>query len=571
LIVARTPSYLIYGLDDRPPALVRLALGLQHVAVMSVGWIFVVVVVSAIGGSRTDVADVIRASMIASGVATILQARVIGAVGSGYLCPFSAGPAYIAASIQAGRAGGLPLIFGMTALMGLFEGLMSRVIGRLRVLFPPEVTGLVVAMVGIELVGLATPRITGFRAGEAGSNLPALATGLATLAAMVGPTIWGTSRLRLYPVLIGLAVGYATAAAFGLLTWDALRPALGAPLVGMPRLAAPAWSFDASAAVTFIVASVSSTLKIVGDLTMCQKTNDADWTRTDMKSVSGGILVGGISTGLAGLLGGMGQSTFSSNVGLSIATGATSRVIAWPCGAIVISLAFFPRLANLFAAMPEPVMGAILVYVASFMIVGGIQVLSSRMLDARKTFVVGIAFIFGLSVEMVPGLYAGMPAVLAPLFSSSLSLATVLVVALNLVMRIGIAKRRTLELTVGAADQFDAISRFMNAQGAAWGARPDVISRAIGAMNEFVENAGELELSNPVIRIDVIFDEFNLDVVIRYDGVPLAFPSVRPPAEVLHEPAAVARLAGFMIRRYTDRIDCQRVGRQCTVLLHFDH
>ena len=71
--------------------------------------------------------------------------------------------------------------------------------------------------------------------------------------------------------------------------------------------------------------------------------------------------------------------------------------------------------------MPDPVMGAILVYVACYMILAGIQVITSRMLDARRIFVVGIALIFGLSVDMVPGLYRDVPNQIQPLFSSSLS------------------------------------------------------------------------------------------------------------------------------------------------------
>jgi xanthine/uracil permease len=61
-------------------------------------------------------------------------------------------------------------------------------------------------------------------------------------------------------------------------------------------------------------------------------------------------------------------------------------------------------------------MGAVLVYVACFMIVGGLQVITSRMLDVRRTFVVGIALIFGLSVEMVPELYRQVPNSVSPLF-----------------------------------------------------------------------------------------------------------------------------------------------------------
>lgn len=74
--------------------------------------------------------------------------------------------AYITASILAGKLGGLPLLFGLTVVSGVFESILSRLVQRLRVLFPPEVTGLVVAMVGIELIALAAPRFLGFQSSE---------------------------------------------------------------------------------------------------------------------------------------------------------------------------------------------------------------------------------------------------------------------------------------------------------------------------------------------------------------------------------------------------------------------
>ena len=162
--MAKKPAGLIYGVDDKPPLSTLLLLGLQHVSVMSVGWIFVVVIITGIGGTQEEVTNVLRISMIASGIATILQSLPNSQVGSGYFCPISSGPAYISASILAGKAGGLRAVFTMTMLSGLFEGLLARVVTRLRPLFPPEVTGLVVTMVGVQLVALGCPGFSGFRA-----------------------------------------------------------------------------------------------------------------------------------------------------------------------------------------------------------------------------------------------------------------------------------------------------------------------------------------------------------------------------------------------------------------------
>lgn len=568
--MARKPVGLIYGVDDTPPFAVSALLGLQHVFVMTAGWIMVVVIVTTIGGTEDQVANVLRMSMIASGIATILQSLANSPLGSGYFCPISSGPAYISASTLAGRFGGLSAIFGLSMISGLFEGLLSRVLPRLRPLFPPEVTGLVVTMVGVELIALGTPRFLGFQNGD-GPHGTATAVAALTLAAMIAPTVWGKGKLKLYPLLIGLVTGCVCAHLLGVFPTARVEQALAAPIFSLPRKAVAGWSFNLDLLPAFLIASLASTLKSVGDLTLCQKINDADWTRTDMKSVSGGMLAGAIGTGLSGLLGGIGQSTFSSNVGLSLATGATSRAIAIPCGVLMILLAFLPKLAAFFSVMPDPVMGAILVYVACYMILAGIQVITSRMLDARRIFVVGIPLIFGLSVDMVPGLFRDVPHHLQPLVSSSVAVSTLLVVALNLLFRVGVTKRRTLELTPGV-DGSRRVFDFMETQGSAWGARRDVIMRATSALTEFVESAAGLGVVSRTALAEVTFDEFNLDIDIRYDGRPLELAVVRPTVDALAADAtAVVSLSGYLIRQYADSVTTGMVDGRCRVHLHFAH
>jgi NCS2 family nucleobase:cation symporter-2 len=467
--------------------------------------------------------------------------------------------------------GGLRLVFAMTMMAGLFEAFFARAVTRLRPLFPPEVTGLVVTMVGLQLVAVGCPRFLGFQAGGAGPQGTATLVATATLAAMIGPTIWGKGKLKLYPVLLGIVAGYVLAYVLGVFHAERLRDMIAAPLFNLPRRVDIGFAFDPALLPAFLIASLASTLKTVGDLTLCQKISDADWKRTDMPSVSGGILAEAVGTGLSGVLGGIGQSTFSSNVGLSLATGATSRFIAIPCGLLMILLAFLPKLAALFAVMPDPVMGAILIYVACYMIVAGIQVITSRMLDARRIFVVGIPLVFGLSVDMVPGLYRAVPSSIQPLFASSLAVSTVLVVVLNLLLRIGVTRHQILELTPGV-DGSAKIFEFMETQGRVWGARHDVIQRAMAALNEFLESAAAMNLVRGTARADVSFDEFNLDVDIRYDGALMELPASRPTAEALiADENAVAALSGFLIRQYADGVKSDKIDGRCRLHMHFDH
>jgi len=77
---------------------------------------------------------------------------------------------------------------------------------------------------------------------------------------------------------------------------------------------------------------------------------------------------------------------------------------------------------------------------------------------------------------------------------------------------------------------------------------------------------------NGKAQAEVSFDEFNLDVDIRYDGRPVEFPTSRPTeAALLDDETTVAGLAGYLIRQYADRIKTENENGRCRVHLHFDH
>lgn len=510
-------------------------------------------------------------SMLASGIGTVLHALNKRGVGSGYLCPSICGSSYLSASILAANVGGLHLLFGMTSMAGFFEVLLSRVMPRLRALFPTEVTGLVVVMVGITGINVALPNFVDRDASNLIVELSELIVALITLGTTVGISVWSKGKMRLYSVLIGMTLGYLASAVLGILNSSHLDLFKGAPLVAAPNLDYFGWSFDIALLLPFLIAISCSALKTVGDVTTCQKINDVDWKRTDMKNVSQGILADGLSAVVSGLVGGMGQSTSSGSIGLSMGTGATSRKIALVVGSLLVLFAFLPKFAMVFVVMPKPVMGAILIYVVCFMIIAGFQIIMSRMLDARRTFLVGIPFIMGLSVDVLPELYENVPSLLEPIFGSSLYFAAVLVILLSLLFRIGVAKRQRLVLRP-EVDDVDTIFNFMEVQGAAWGARREVIYRAISALHELFESVSSLNLAKSEIEVDVSFDEFNLDVEVRYEGEPLDLPSIRPSEDdILSDDAAVTKLSGFMIKMYSNSVKLDRIDGTCRVRLHFDH
>ena len=139
-----------------------------------------------------------------------------------------------------------------------------------------------------------------------------------------------------------------------------------------------------------------------------------------------------------------------------------------------------------FTLMPAGVIGATFIFTSCAIIKGGIETIASRMLDARRTLVVGLALMTGLAVEAFPVFFHAAPATIEPLVDSPLVLGTFVGFALNAVFRIGTRRRAVLTIDPHAID-FDAIQSFMEGRGGLWGARRDVITRATYAAQQLIE------------------------------------------------------------------------------------
>ncbi len=565
------PANLVYGVDDKPPLRIIIALAIQHVFFLTAGLIVAAMVTRAIGCPPELVQSVVCMSMIAGGIATIMQALKKGPVGSGYLCTAGIDPTFVSCSILAGLTGGISLILGMSIFSGVLEILISRVINRLRILFPPEVTGVVLTMVGLNIVPVMISNFFGITDKES-TIVPAnIFVAVITLAGMVGTNVWSKGKLRFYSVIIGMVAGYMAAYLLGVFKLSDLELISESPLLSFPDLSYIGWSFSPILLVPFVAATLATVLKAVAAITMCQRVNDTEWKRADLDNIQRGTLADGLGSVVGSLLGGMRQSLYAGSVGLSVATGTTSRVIAFFTGGMFIALAFLPKMAAVFSIMPRPVMGGALVFMVSFMLISGIQIMTSRMIDIRKTFVIGISLMFGISADIFPNLYRNIHPWLEPFFQSSLTVTTMLAIILNLVFRIGIARREVLELTPGV-DSSSKIFHFLENQGATWGARGDVIGQAKMALNEFFEMATNLELARGKIAAEVFFDEFNLDITIRYDGTPVEFAEVFLEGDaLLDDDNALTNLSSRIIRQYVDRIESEEKDGRCKVIFHFDH
>ncbi len=423
---------IVYGLNQVPPRRELLLLSCQQMLLMFTAATIPAILVREIGGTLEEASLMVALTMIAAGVGSVIQSTRTRWMGSGYLCPNICGPSYLAVSMQAAWAGGLPLMRGMIIVAGAAEMFLARVINRLRFLFPPVVTGLAVAMVGISIIPVSVAGFFGSRyAGDVFGWREAV-VGAATLLLMVGANLWGKKGLKMYCLLFGTAGGWILALlllpeAAESLSRLGREPWAMLPLTDLSQLR-PAFSFRLLPA--FLIIAVCGSLKSFGNLICAQKISEPELKELKMEPLAKGLMADGFTTLMAGAMGGMAVDTSSSNVGLAAATGAVSRRIAVWAGIFFAVLGFSPKLTMAIALIPTPVMGAMMIFAVSFMITTGLEEMLSVKLDQRKIFAVGISLILGLGTGLVPAVYGAMPPTLQIFFDEPLSSTTILVIVL---------------------------------------------------------------------------------------------------------------------------------------------
>lgn len=567
----RKPANLIYATDDVPPVGTTAILGAQHAVESATKLTVPIALLSAAGATGTELEAMIVATLLVSGMASMLVSSRLPVVGFGHLLPSAIFSSFVGPAILAVRAGGMQLLSGMALVTGLSVAMLSQLLPKWRFLFPPEVVGLIAFMVGASQASLAVTKFLGMTRlddSPAATHIVVASGSLALLAAL---TVWGRGRLRLYSTVITLVAGYVSCMAMGLMSPDAWRRVLEAPWIGLPIPSPPGMKFELSLFLPFAVLGLSSALKSAGDLTICEKISDADWKRSDLKKGSAAVFCFGAGSVLSAMLGGFALGSSSSNVGLSAATGAVSRRIGYACGIALIGLAFFPKLVALIGAAPPPVVGALFLLAVSYNLIAGMQIIMTRMMEARHTYIIGLSLLFGLTADAIPGAFRELPAWLRTLFSSGLTLATVMVVILNLVFRIGTSKRHSIVLRPGE-DEIARVYDFMEESGGQWGARREVVDRAVGALVETYELLIGEELASGPVNVEAQFDEFSLDIIVRYQGTlpERPVPGANAP-QMLAGQTSVATLAGVLLHRLADRVRMKASGLACELELHFEH
>lgn len=208
---ARTPSVLLYGIEERPPLREAFFAALQHLLAIFIAIVTPpLIIAGALGLDHETTGFLVSMALFASGLSTFIQCRRIGGVGTGLLCIQGTSFSFIGPIISTGMLGGLPLIFGVCIAAAPVEMVISRLLRYTQKVITPLVSGIVVTLIGMSLIKVGIIACGGGTAArEAGTfgNPGYLGLAALVLALIV---LFNRSRnryLRMSSIFIGLGTG----------------------------------------------------------------------------------------------------------------------------------------------------------------------------------------------------------------------------------------------------------------------------------------------------------------------------------------------------------------------------
>ncbi len=436
---------VIYRLDDRPPPVEATLAAFQHVLAVFVGIITPpLIIAGALGLEFRDASHIVSMSLLVSGVATFVQVRKIGPVGSGLLSvqgtSFSfLGPIIAAATaaIAAGASPGSALgtVFGACLAGSFLEMGLSRVLPYARRVITPLVTGVVVTLIGLTLVKVGVETLCGGPAARADGTFGSprnLALAGLVLGTIVALNCSRKQVLRMSSIALGLAVGYAVSIALGLIDFGRLSEL---DLWSLPQPLRYGLGFSWAAFLPIGLIYLITAVETIGDLTATSSVSGEPIEgELYMERIQGGVLGDGVNSLLAAVFNTFPNTTFSQNNGVIQLTGVASRHVGILIALFLALLGLFPVVGGLFQIMPPAVLGGATILMFGSVAAAGIRIIASRPLDRRGMLILAVSLSLGLGVTVVPEALDRLPAIVKSLFGSGIAAGGLTAIALNLIL-----------------------------------------------------------------------------------------------------------------------------------------
>ena len=394
-LAAQNPRYEAH---ENPPVPVSLGYGFQFSFLASASLLVTpVIVAQASGRGDSYLTWMVFASLIAVGLSTLVQVRRLGPVGAGAVLPMFTAAFSIPFCITAVVDGGPATLTTLILVSGALQLVISKWLFILRRLVTPTVGGTVMMILSITLASVV------FGLLDAASEVEPVSaplTALATLIVVSTLTFRGTAVLRLWAPMIGIVIGCAVAAGFGIYEVERV---LQAPWVGLPKewpglaldFGVPFWTILPA----FLFLGIIISIQANGEAIAQQRVSRREARAIDFRQVQGTLAGTGVSNLIAGVAGAVPTIIHPGAVAFTQVTGIASRRVGYCIGCMFIVVAFLPKVSGLLSTIPGPVMTGYLIMVTGALFVDGARTVIQSEQNRQKVLVAGVSFWIGAAFQ----------------------------------------------------------------------------------------------------------------------------------------------------------------------------
>ncbi len=420
-----------------PPMGQAAPLGLQHVLAMFASNVTPSIIVAGAAGLQFGGAEqvyLIQMAMLFAGIATLFQTVGFGPVGA--RLPIMQGTSFAFVGVLAGIAAtqGLGVALTSCIIGGLIHFALGSVIANIRYLFPPLVTGLVILAIGLYLVPVGIKYAAGGAAdfqmaAESFGSLMHWSVALTVIVVALGFKFMTKGILSNAAILLGLIAGYLVAFMFGMVNFAAVGKASW--VTGLQTLPY-GFEFNLGAVIGVTIVSIVSAVETIGDTSATAKAG-AGREATD-EEISGATYADGLGTAVAGVFGGLPNTSFSQNVGIVGMTGIMSRHVVTIAGVIMVICGLIPKIGAIIASMPLPVLGGGVIVMFGMVAAAGLNVLSEIKMSRRNMIIIALSLSIGLGFNLVPSAVQYLPGIWKTLATSAVAPTAFLAIVLNQIL-----------------------------------------------------------------------------------------------------------------------------------------
>lgn len=403
-------------------------LGLQHLLEMYSGSILVpIMIASALGYSSQQLTYLISTDIFMCGVATFLQLQLNKYFGIGL--PVVLGVAFqsVAPLIMIGQKHGIGAMFGALIVSGVYVLLIAGFCSKIANFFPAIVTGSVITTIGLTLIPVAI--------GNMGNNsekptAQSLLLAAVTILIILLVNIFAKGFLKSIAILIGLMVGTIVASCMGLVDFT---PVTQAPLMHVPTpfyFGIPKFEFS-----SIIMMCIIATVSLVESTGVYFALSDISKETLDSTRLRNGYRAEGIAVLLGGIFNTFPYTGFSQNVGLVKLSGIKTRLPIYYAASFLILLGLLPKFGALAQIIPSPVLGGAMLIMFGFVSVQGMQILARVDFEHNEHdfLIAAVSISAGVGLNG-SNLFNSLPTGLQMFFSNGIVMASVIAIALNLIL-----------------------------------------------------------------------------------------------------------------------------------------